>query len=530
MRYWLLLIFVLHTVVVFEVSAKEKVRRYRSRIEAVTVFSDAAEVHRSVELTVDPGISKVIFTGLSPKVKEQSLHATASNYLKVVSVSFDINYKAHEHEKQKIEYYRDSVKLMEDQLRKITNDKSVLEEVRKLLISSSANFGKSGENSDINKILAAADSFKARLEQINAQLYTLEKKQKSINNNLEIVNVQMDSLSAIINTPVFEVSVTLSAERSTITKVDLKYLVSGAGWEPKYLIRADVEEGPIELNYMGKVHNSTGVYWDKVHLKLSTGDPEGRMDYPELPQWSLNYDLAKNNSDTSKNDDSVLFIPGTGGNTKGSGKTPMQVASIGLLYEINVPYNIPSDGKPYMVDINELFIPASYHYFVVPKISQDCYLVARLQGCKRFKLMDGIVDIYYGGNYVGKSYIKTDQSTDTLDISLGIDKKVLLTREEIGEQKEETSGNRKKQTFSYRINIQNTNKHSVEVVVKDQIPVSKEDDIEIEVSEISGADYEPSSGLLQWKRTIKPGAGDKIDISYTVGHPKNKKINFKRKS
>ena len=68
----------------------------------------------------------------------------------------------------------------------------------------------------------------------------------------------------------------------------------------------------------------------------------------------------------------------------------------------------------------------------------------------------------------------------------------------------------------------------VNIDVIDQIPISKESDIEVTVEDISGAELDELSGKLLWKKQLIPSKTEKLSIAFTVKYPKKKKIKYKR--
>jgi len=69
-------------------------------------------------------------------------------------------------------------------------------------------------------------------------------------------------------------------------------------------------------------------------------------------------------------------------------------------------------------------------------------------------------NIFYGGTYIGQSYIDTRFATDSLEISLGRDKKVAVTRVKKQDKNSKNfTGSDRKEIFTYEITIRNNTKH-----------------------------------------------------------------------
>ncbi len=207
----------------------------------------------------------------------------------------------------------------------------------------------------------------------------------------------------------------------------------------------------------------------------------------------------------------------------------IQVSELSAEFEIKIPYTIPSDAKPYLVDVTTYNLPATYQHFCAPKIDRDAFLLARITGWEDLNLVEGPANVYFGGTYVGRSYINTQSTDDTLNLSLGRDRKILVTRVK---QKDLTStkyiGSTKKETYAFEISMKNNSKSAINLEMIDQIPISMQGDISVEPIELSKAELDPITGKLKWKFTLQPDELKKIELEFSVKYPKNKNIAKKK--
>jgi hypothetical protein len=60
--------------------------------------------------------------------------------------------------------------------------------------------------------------------------------------------------------------------------------------------------------------------------------------------------------------------------------------------------------------------------------------------------------------------------------------------------------------------------------VEDQVPVSQNSSIEVEMQELSGAELDKLSGKATWKMNLKPGDDKKLELKYLVKYPKNQSV------
>ena len=137
-------------------------------------------------------------------------------------------------------------------------------------------------------------------------------------------------------------------------------------------------------------------------------------------------------------------------------------------------------------------------------------------------LVSGDASVYFGGSYIGKTFIKTIDLDDSLTISLGRDKKIQMIRKESKQDYQRSFvGNYEKEVLKYETTIKNTRDILVSIIVEDQVPVASNSDQEINVNEISGAIFDKASGKLTWKIILNPNETKVIKMGYTSKYPKS---------
>ena len=188
-------------------------------------------------------------------------------------------------------------------------------------------------------------------------------------------------------------------------------------------------------------------------------------------------------------------------------------------YEIELPYTIPTNGKEYQVDIKEVNLPAFYQYAVAPKLDKDAFLTAFLTDWEQYNLVEGEANLYFEGTFLGKTLLKTNSTDDTLKISLGRDKNVVVTRTKLKEfNKNKFLSSKRIETRAFEISIKNKKSTPLSIVIEDQIPIAVDKQIDVE-HEAVGAIVDKLKGRLTWKIELKSLEDRKLKFSYTVKHP-----------
>jgi uncharacterized protein (TIGR02231 family) len=510
------------------------------------IYLYGAEVAQAKQVTLNPGRNKIVFIGLSPKLDEKSIQVNASGDVSILAISDAINYMANQKESSKIKLLRDSISIINDALTQNIDDKDAFTIEKNMLLKNDAMSGKD-KGIAVADLKLAADFYRSRIKEINAEISKLDKKNYHLNELLSKETMALEELNASNNQPTSEITILLNSTIKTTSNIDLKYIVTDAGWAPSYELRAEDINQPIELKYRAKVYNNTGVDWNDIKIKLSTADPSQSAAKPVLLPWNLDY-LSQTNYKSNYGNAPATLESGEGymQNTitdnnmiteqKPSSKViqpvkfeEIQVSELSAEFDIKTNYTIPADSKPYIVDVTEYKLPATYQHYSAPKLVRDAFLLARITGWEDLDLVEGPANVYYGGSYVGQSYIYTRSVDDTLDLSLGRDNKVLVTRSKVKEYcNKKLSGNVTKETFAYEMVVKNNRKTPIQIDVEDQLPISSQSDITVEAIETSKAEFDPKTGKYTWSYLIQPGEIKKIALSYAVKYPKNTKVQMEK--
>jgi len=205
--------------------------------------------------------------------------------------------------------------------------------------------------------------------------------------------------------------------------------------------------------------------------------------------------------------------------------TSIEENELNISFDIDVPYDILSNGKVHSVALKEFELPATYKYYAVPKLDKEAFLLAELKEYGKYNLLAGEANIIFEGVNVGKTTINPNQTQELLNLSMGRDKKISIKREKVADK----SGTKflssyKEQTFTYDITVRNNKKETINLMLKDQYPLSSDEDITIEVEELSGANENKETGVLTWELKLNSNETKKIRISYKVKYPKDKLI------
>ncbi len=524
-------------------------KNVNSKIKKVTVFLRGAQIYRTATTALKKGRTDVVFSGLSTRILANTLQVKGKGNFTIMSVHHQINYLKKTKLDKRIKEMQDSVVLLTGEKNLNQQFYNALNQEQQMLLANKA-IGGTNTGVDVANLKTMADFYRTRLKDIYTRMYKINLENGKRNEKIAVLNQQIQQSRANYQTTVSEIVVDLNVKEATQAKFNFSYIVSNASWYPQYDIRAEDAHHPIQLHYRAMIRQNTGVEWKNVKLTVSTGNPNSNSVIPQMNPWYLNYYLntpnrkmPRNRSksmavgdkyETNEDDldleetaEPVYTAPLTQpvaaliNANNSSNYTTAKAGQTTTLFNISIPYTIPSTNKTVNVKIQKVELPADYRYYCVPKLSLDAFLQARITGWEELNLLAGSVNVFFDGTYVGKSYINPQNLSDTLDISLGKDQSIIVKRTKI---KDKTGklilSSSKKMNVGWEINIRNNKSEKIQITFMDQLPISRVEDIEITLNTKDGAKFNKDNSFLQWDEEIDSKKSITKKFDYTVKYPK----------
>ena len=190
-------------------------------------------------------------------------------------------------------------------------------------------------------------------------------------------------------------------------------------------------------------------------------------------------------------------------------------------YQIQSKMTIPTDGMDHRVQIDNFELNAFYEYHTAPKIDPAVFLAAQVTGWEKLNLLSGESNIYFDGTYIGKSYIDVNSTKDTLSFSFGKDSKVIVERTKVKDKSsKKVIGSRQKYEVTWEIRMRNNGGAAIPIVVKDQFPISTNNDIKVKNGEFGTAKWDEKTGILVWNLNLSLGGSQNLQFDYSVDYQK----------
>jgi uncharacterized protein (TIGR02231 family) len=529
----------------------------KPQTKEVLVYLQNAQINATAEVNLVPGMYNIVLEDLSQYLDENSVQIKGDADFTILSVVTKKNYLGEEKKDPKIKALEDSIEVMSGKLYAVKNQIDALNEELAMI---KANQSIQGNNIGVStvELEKMANFYRVRLLEIHNKQTENEKKQTKLREKNTALQNQLSQLKNKQTKVFSEITLAIKCNTTSKSKIQLSYMVTNAGWAPFYDIKSESLTEPITILSKANVYQNTGEDWKSVKLSLSTGNPTNNNTKPVLNP----YTLVLNNPDQlyKKSYTKNIEIPSSnaGAAMDGDARTVKQeyarmatkninsvaeqsagvVESTGAsnytnntenqsnnIFEISIPYNIPSDGKEYVVAIQEYKAPAVYSYSAIPKLDKDAFLLANLINWDQTGLLPGEANLFNEGTFVGKSYFETRVTNDTIPVSLGREKNIILDRKKVKSFTEKNfTGGTKKTTLEFEIIVRNKKKAEVEITIEDQIPLSNTEEVTIELINGSNATYVKETGKLKWVIKLKPSESNTLKFGYIIKYPKKYNI------
>jgi uncharacterized protein (TIGR02231 family) len=166
---------------------------------------------------------------------------------------------------------------------------------------------------------------------------------------------------------------------------------------------------------------------------------------------------------------------------------------------------------------------ADYSYQSIPKVDPSVYLTAQINGWEKHNLLNGETNIYFDGTYIGKTFIDANSLKDTLTFSLGNDQKIQIERIKSKEKNtKRIVGSRQKMDIQWDLKVKNNGGAAIPLIIKDQFPISNDNDIKVKTSEVLNAQVDEKTQIITWRIVLNTGESKTLQINYSVDYDKNK--------
>ena len=496
-----------------------------TQVVKASVFRSGAEVVRAGRAELAEGVQTLRVLGMTAWASPDTARIYSQEGVTCSDLRAVPLYKNGE-EPQEITEIRDRIAALEKQIE--------AKELQIELWKSNGDFSKRNSQ-PVAEVQEYIEKLAGRLGSINAEIRADQKEIEELNRKLDKMQTSGTVLEVQVN-----------ARAAGTYRFELKYFDGCARWLPVYELRSD-GEGPLEMRLRADIRQNTGEDWKGIDLSLFTGNPASAGTVPEIRPLLLDFRrpvmLRSSNAafGAGARMMSAKMAPMEDGAAMdvceecAEAEAPMmrmetQAAEVNQ-DETSTEYILPgkrdilNDDDGNLADVQVYDIPAKYRIVSVPKMDQSAYLVAAAEPSALPVTGQINAAVYYKDVYTGKVWLDPDLTKDEVEITLGKEERINVSRRETLRKTSTTLLKGLKVTeYAYETRLSNNSSADAEVILKDQVPVSENKDIDVDVLEVSGAELDKEKGILTKKISLPAGATELFRLGYKVSFPKEKSI------
>lgn len=509
-------------------------------IERVIVFADRAEVTRATTARCSGGTALVAFTNLPRRLDVRTLRAEASKGATALGTSSrDVTLDAVPDKRlaalktellavnQQIAALRTDQKMTQDRARTVSAYRRyfvgvVREDTRNAKPNTKA------WSKAMKLFRTEADRKMAASHQMNLKMRDLLRRRRAI-------ALRIGHFSRGTSRHVKAVNVSVKCGANHAPRVRLSYVVPGATWRPEYDLRFKVRgggktgRGDASLTVAAVIAQSTGEDWTDASIVLSTSKPRLGSRAP-LPRAIYVKGRKRGEKKTLvQATERREKLRGPAGRVSG-GAQSAQLDDGGQSFTLKLPrkVTIRNDGRPYWVPVDRRKLEAQSKLVATPALSAYVHQVAQFSNPAPYPLLAGKLHIHRAGTYVGATRLKYKAPGEPMEVAMGVDEEVRVQRINLKRVNRSAKflSSTKRIEHGYRVALENLANSAVEVEVRERIPVSKIEDVNVKLLKKTSSGYQLDAhrGFLTWTVPLKRGEKGQRDLYFTIVLPKDWKV------
>ncbi|RXG94298.1 mucoidy inhibitor MuiA family protein [Bradyrhizobium zhanjiangense] len=519
----------------------------KSAIDTVTVYPDGATVTRVISLDLASGDSTLVAKDFPLSLDPSSLRVEGEAGAKLTIGTIDarpprtappVNLPELD---KRIEALRDQRADLQGAIDSATARRNFAQHFAE---ASPAGLGDKGEARPITEWRAAFAAVAEETATADTAIRDATRKQREIDRQIAQLEVERSAKPP----SKLEVRIDVAAAAATKATLRVTYAVRNARWLPLYDARLDTgakdRKPQLELVRRAEITQSTGEDWSNVTLGVSTvrigrggSAPELNSlvaQYPQVPRplaLGTASDLARP-APMARQMQPLMPKVAEASEPRERAEEQQAVAEIG---DFQATFRIPgrvslgaAEGAK-SLRIASVNVPVDLAVRAAPVMDPTAFLEASFKQTDDTTLLPGKVAIYRDGIFVGRGKITASTKDDIVRLGFGADDKIKIERAVL-KRNEGSAGllvtTSKTDERSFKTTIRNGHDFPIRVAIEDQLPVSENEDIVVEmlpaITPPTASNIRDKRGVLEWTFDAKPGEARDINFAWRIRWPKDK--------
>jgi len=532
----------------------------------VTVYTDAASVTRVINVDLPAGDSTVVVRDFPLGLDPSLVRVEGESAAKLTIGSVDVRPPSAV-EPANLSEIDKRIEALKDQRADLEGSAAAVTERQKFVERFAENapvgLGDKGEARPIAEWRAAFAAVGEEVAETGTAIRDNERKRRDLDREIAQLEAAREAK------PPTKVAVRIEVSAAQTTKATLKvsYPIRGASWLPIYDARlhsGDKDRKPsLELVRRAKVTQSTGEDWSNVELALSTAQIDCAGNAAELKSLIVRYaeprlaeagmagatyqNMAGQANYGGSMAPEIAFPVAVPVSAPAPAAEPApveekeadsEIGNFQAMFKIPGRVSVDANQGARNLRISSQTIAPDLVVRAVPASQPTAFIEASFKQDQDAALVPGQVAIYRDGIFVGQGTMTTDKD-GTVRLGFGADDKVTIARAVVKRVEglsllRKRGANRRRQSTtktntderSFKTTIRNGHEFPVRVVIEDQLPVSENKDISVEMlpgtTPPTTTNLRDKRGVLQWSFQSEPGMVKEIKFAWRVRWPGDK--------
>jgi uncharacterized protein (TIGR02231 family) len=530
-----------------------------SRIDSVVVYNGVAAITRVVEVDVPAGAHTILVTGLPQAVDPNSLRIEGAAVGQLQIGSVEMQTQPLSAQPANTEVAARMQKLIADRDKR-TSEISALTSKQAMIKAigeqSPQIFAGKDKTVDPAEWAKAWDAVGQGLAKVADDLREANASLKLINEEIQAIGRQGGSggpragLTRAAN-------IAVEAAGGTKATLKLTYNVSGANWRPSYdatLTTASATAKPkLSLVRRAVVTQRTGEDWKDVTLSVSTAQPLGTIQAPDVPPVRVGFNeppvidqslmrrrspplaspAAKAEADQMAAGAAKPFAQEAPPPAPAQQQqAQLQVTGYSAQFIVPGKISVSPDGNQRSFRLGSRDIEPTLGIKTAPAFDAKAYLELRFMNDEDAPLMAGQIALTRDGVFVGQGQMKQVASGDAVEMGFGVDDKVKVARVPVRRRETEASWTQgqRGELREFKTTIKNLHSSPMKITVLDQIPYSENNMITVEalatMTPATEKTVQDKRGVMGWTYDYKPGEEKEIRTGYRIRFPNDRELIF----
>ena len=538
-----------------------------TRVDAVTVFPQGAEVTRVAKVRIEAGSHTVVFNDLPREAQPQSIRVRAKSTGGLIVGSVDSRRLAVPRSDE--QSAASTRRRIEDEIEKLKDDRARIQadvqaaEAQKSFIghlaqlpakppgpASAAGVGRE----DWAQILGLIGKEMGPIQKavLDAQIKMREVDRKIADAEGRL---RAEGPRTVERT---EVKIAVTAASPLDAELTVRYQVAEAGWTPFYDARlatgSKAQVSKITITRRASIQQRSAEAWEGVTLSLSTTRPSAGSSAPELRPLTVDFQenmprpmpMSQAAPAPMVRGMAKLSAPAVGGALDEARRdeapemaeaaveqAQVDAGAFQAIYSIHGSQSVGNTGEARRVLIDESDFETTLTARAAPRVDERAFLYAKLTVPRATPWLPGQVALFRDATFVGNGRLPQLTPGQDHELGFGADDRVRVRSASVDEKRGESGiiTSSKTDTRNFKLTIKNTHERQINFVIQDQIPVANNQDIKVELiarPAPTKRDIDDRRGVLAWEDKLNPDEEKIIEFGYKVAWPAAKTVLYGR--